>query len=634
MRRAPSRGVGASAGYRCAVRNLEVGGTLEVVVRFVRGWLTAVFLVVFAIAAFIDPSLADTRVALVIGNGAYRNAPQLPNPANDAADVAASLKRSGFDAILATDLDKAAMDDAMIRFARVARTADVAMFYYSGHALQFGGANYLAPIDIKLNDEADLRRMIRVDEIVADLQQAKNLRILVLDSCRDNPLAEEMKRSIGTTRALPLQRGLAKIDSPQGMIVAYATQVGRTADDGGGRNSPYTKAFLNNIEAKEEIGTIFRRIGAEVYETTKHEQLPELSLSLIGEFYLRGKIELSVKPDVPAAAPDPAQREFEATERVDTLPAWDAFLAQHPGGLYAALAQERRAKAAARIAALSPGNPVPVQAEKAVVADGTAATNDLLFWKFVDTHRSRQAIEAYLQRFPDGYFAEVARSRLLNMKSEVASADASAPAIDRLREPEIRIANRSVVVFTGSDAANGRLGELQKGAEVIVRGSLPGGDLLVLQAPYEGYAPARAFDAPSEADQQQAAGLRAAQRKLVTAISMFDDDAARLLAPVWGAVAVDQAATFYASTAKPDKDTASTTVMDDCRKSSKAGNCNLVRMLFRTCFALTRKSSDTKKWAWAIRDTPEQAKTDSMAACVKSNGTCKQSWLVCGDNRR
>src|ERR1019366_5238586 len=168
------------------------------------------------------------------------------------------LKRSGFETILATDLDKTAMDAGTIQFARAARAADVAMFYYSGHALQFGGVNYLAPIDAKLTDEADLRRMVRVDEIVSDLQQAKNLRILVLDSCRDNPLAEELKRSIGTTRALPLQRGLAKIDSPQGMIVAYATQSGRTADDGNGRNSPYTTAFLKHIQEQEEIGTRYR----------------------------------------------------------------------------------------------------------------------------------------------------------------------------------------------------------------------------------------------------------------------------------------------------------------------------------------------------------------------------------------
>jgi len=137
--------------------------------------------------------------------------------------------------------------------------------------------------------------MTRVDDIVADLQQAKNLRILVLDACRDNPLADELKRSIGLTRAAAMQHGLAKI----GMIVAYATQAGRTAEDGRGRNSPYTTAFLKHIQEQEEIGTVFRRIGSEVYDATGHAQLPELSLSLIGEFYLPGK-----PPVTPVMAPD------------------------------------------------------------------------------------------------------------------------------------------------------------------------------------------------------------------------------------------------------------------------------------------------------------------------------------------
>jgi uncharacterized caspase-like protein len=174
----------------------------------------------------VAPALADKRVALVIGNGAYREVPRLLNPRNDAADVAAALVRNGFETIVGLDLDKAGMEEKTISFARAARIADIAIFYYSGHALQYGGVNHLAPVDAKLIDEADLRRMTRVDEIVADLQQAKNLRILVLDSCRDNPLAEQLKRSIGASRAVSIQRGLAKIDSPEGMIVSYATQAG------------------------------------------------------------------------------------------------------------------------------------------------------------------------------------------------------------------------------------------------------------------------------------------------------------------------------------------------------------------------------------------------------------------------
>jgi uncharacterized caspase-like protein len=168
---------------------------------------------VMLICIGVAPGHADKRVALVIGNGAYAKAPRLPNPRNDAENVAAAFRRSGFETIVGLDLDKAGMDDIAIRFSRASRDSDVAIFYYSGHALQFAGINYLMPIDANLTDEADLRRMTRVDEIVADLQQARNVRILVLDACRDNPLAEDLKRSIGLTRSASLQRGLAGIDA-------------------------------------------------------------------------------------------------------------------------------------------------------------------------------------------------------------------------------------------------------------------------------------------------------------------------------------------------------------------------------------------------------------------------------------
>ncbi len=260
-----------------------------------RSSAVALLLAVCAVTACLSVTArAEKRVALVIGNGAYKNAPTLPNPPNDAKDVADTLKRIGFETITAIDVDKRGMEDAEIRFTRAARDADVAMFYYSGHALQYNGINYLIPVDAKLTDEADLRRMARVDDLVADLQQAKSLRILVLDSCRDNPFLGDLKRSVGPSRGVSVQRGLAKIDNAQGMIVSYATQAGQTAEDGNGRNSPYTTAFLKNIGTKEEIGTIFRRIAADVYRSTNNAQLPEISLSVIGDFYLHGKVMATI----------------------------------------------------------------------------------------------------------------------------------------------------------------------------------------------------------------------------------------------------------------------------------------------------------------------------------------------------
>ena len=131
------------------------------------------------------------------------------------------------------------------------------MLYYSGHAMQFNGINYLMPIDAKLDDEADLKRFLRVDDILGDLEQAKNLRILVLDSCRDNPLAENLRRSIAKTRGVLMPRGLNKMEAPLGTIISFSTQAGQTAEDGKGRNSPYTTAFLKHIEEKHEIGDVF-----------------------------------------------------------------------------------------------------------------------------------------------------------------------------------------------------------------------------------------------------------------------------------------------------------------------------------------------------------------------------------------
>ena len=253
----------------------------------------------------LGPASAETRVALVIGNGAYASTARLPNPSHDAEDVSASLRRSGFEVIQGVDLRQADMQDLTIRFARAASRADVALFYYSGHAMQYNGVNYLMPVDATLTDEADLKRFVRVDEIVNDLQQAKNLRILVLDSCRDNPLAETLKRSAGTTRAASIGRGLSKVEAPRGTIVSFSTQSGQVAADGVGRNSPYTTAFLKHIEQPQEIGDVFRDISSDVYDASGKTQLPELSLSIIGKFYLNGPAAGAVAPAAPPAAPRP-----------------------------------------------------------------------------------------------------------------------------------------------------------------------------------------------------------------------------------------------------------------------------------------------------------------------------------------
>ena len=351
-----------------------------------------------------QPAAADRRVALVIGNGAYLHAPHLPNPPHDAEDVAAALKRTGFETIVGLDLDKNKMEDAAIRFARAARNADVAIFYYSGHALQYAGVNYLIPIDAELADEADLRRATRVDDILDDLKQAKNLRILVLDSCRDNPLADQLKRSIGTTRSATIQRGLAKIESPDGTIISYSTQAGRTAADGDGRNSPYTTAFLKHIEEKEDISTVFHHISADVYSVSGGGQVPELSLSFFGEFYLNGKLQITVTPGKPMPA-DPcadAAEHWKSTEGVGSAAAFEDHLARFPNCAYAGLAR-------ARIDDLKGKD----KTRKSEV--------EIAFWNSIKDSRDAAGFRDYLTRFPDGVFATLARDRFAALSAPQAA---------------------------------------------------------------------------------------------------------------------------------------------------------------------------------------------------------------------
>jgi uncharacterized caspase-like protein len=185
-------------------------------------------------------------VALVIGNAAYQSTQLLANPRNDASDVADALKRVSFEVVLERDLDKRGMERAIAQFARDARDADAALFYCAGHGLQHRGLNYLVPTDARLEDEFSLNfEMTRLEDVLISLGQARGIKILVLDACRNNPLLERLAR-VATTRDFVPARGLARLDATRGMVVAYATQADQLAVDGTGRNSPFSRADKTN----------------------------------------------------------------------------------------------------------------------------------------------------------------------------------------------------------------------------------------------------------------------------------------------------------------------------------------------------------------------------------------------------
>ena len=234
---------------------------------------------------------AERRVALVVGNATYNAAyMSLPNPRNDAEDISALLKGElGFEVVTAVNATKRDMETKLQEFARLAIDADSALFFYAGHAMQFQGRNYLMPTDAELEDEFSVRfQTVSLDEVNAALERVNGVKILILDACRDNPLAKSLQTKMaGASRSVGMTRGLARVDKTQGTVIAYATSPDDVAADGRGRNSPFTSALLKRLkEPGVEIGIMLRRIAADVNQQTNGRQRPETTINLLSEYYL------------------------------------------------------------------------------------------------------------------------------------------------------------------------------------------------------------------------------------------------------------------------------------------------------------------------------------------------------------
>jgi len=248
--------------------------------------IAAQFLSVLILAFFwVGTALADKRVALVIGNSQYSHVtPKLASPANDAHDISQALVSVGFDVILETDIGKAKFDRSLAEFARKASGADTALFYYAGLGLQYQGQNFFLPVDIEVEAPADVAvQAVGMDRILEAINHAARVKIVIPDACRDNSLAKQLTaRGSGGE----ITRGLARIDSAEETIIAYATAPDHVAN-GEGRNSPFTAALISRIkEPSLEITTMFRRVANDVYAQTGGKQQPEITSSLRTEYFL------------------------------------------------------------------------------------------------------------------------------------------------------------------------------------------------------------------------------------------------------------------------------------------------------------------------------------------------------------
>ena len=339
---------------------------------WVRSGAVALFVAFACSVLTIGPTWAAGRIALVIGNAGYQETAKLKNTLHDAADVAAALKRLGFSVLEGTDLDKRAMERLIRQFDQKLAGAEVALFFYAGHGLQVSGQNYLVPTDARLAAEGDVDfESIPLSLVLRRMEREARTSLVLLDACRDNPLARNLARSMGT-RSTNIGQGLAEIRTGVGTLIAFSTQPGNVALDGDARNSPYTAALLKHLETPgRDVLSSLAAVRGEVVKATGGRQVPWEHTSLLGPVIL--------KPSVGAATPSPgaasastaqsaAERHWDEVQQSTSIRELEAFARRYRGTFHADLAEARIADLRAKAAAATPTSTRPPTQQQAAPA--------------------------------------------------------------------------------------------------------------------------------------------------------------------------------------------------------------------------------------------------------------------------
>lgn len=448
---------------------------------FLRVALSAIVLFV-ALLGLAVKAVAEERIALVIGNGGYQSVSPLDNPVRDARDLARTLEATGFAVTLLIDADQSALNSGIAQFGRALRTADkdaTGLFYYAGHGVQSFGTNYLVPVDATLKNAADLDLVaVTAESVLRQMQSARNkTNIVILDACRDNPF--EAVADID-------DNGLAEMKAPTGTFLAYSTAPGAVALDGVDGNSPFTKALLSSIPEKGvPIEQLFKKVRVEVLEQTGGLQVPWDASSLTGNFIF--------VPEPEVAAADAGLEAVWSAVNASRDPLQVLlFLRAHSDSSFAEPARallnelmvaELSPPAPSDKAAAAPPQPIQKSAEAkpatepapqlAVPADQDAER------ALLETARQSGAAEdyqAYLDRFPDGIFAELAQFELALLAEKDAPAVVAAlPNGDRAlqiapKEPEAGVPAPTGTVTFSDPLETGGPGVAGVSLEELIQG--------------------------------------------------------------------------------------------------------------------------------------------------------------------
>lgn len=357
------------------------------------------------VAAFLSSTAnaSQPRIALVIGNSDYEYAP-LANPVRDAELMADTLREVGFEVLEYSDLNRRNLTKAFIQLGKKLEEVGpdaTALIYYAGHGAQVNGENYLIPVGAEIEEEIDVEiEGVRASSLLSTLRKAKSaLNIVILDACRNNPF-ESASRSA--------QTGLAKMDAPTGTLLAYSTAPGKVAEDGSGKNSTYTKALARAIKTPgAKVEEVFKTVRVSVVDRTQGRQVPWESSSLTGDFIFQEKLP-EPEPVVTASTGtvDTTQIEIEywksiATSTNPTL--FEAYLTEFPNGLFKTIAEQRIASL--NTALVEPAPDDGFEREKAV-------------WNTVKDSNNAGMLRGFVESFPDGVYATIAKSMIADLEAQ------------------------------------------------------------------------------------------------------------------------------------------------------------------------------------------------------------------------